>query len=444
MEKNEKTFRIMIIDDEFSVLRESIYTDFLSTEYSDINIRFDIESIEYGSQISSRLTERIKYIDAFFIDARLNNENKGWSNNGYGMDFNGVLSTIESVCKDRVIPPIFMISKHWTDQDLLTMVSKSFSVFHTSVQPSRFFSLGEIEDWIRRAKEYDADGKLDFTPLSVEREYIYKTIKKAQKNMSALRVDIVLIQAVNDENAMAAKVFGFEGQSPEYSKKYGFHYYLATVNEYRVAIILQTEMGMTDASIVATSSILAFDPLLVAMTGICAGKMGETNLCDIIIPKETFDYSRKKVNVDDDEFRALHESLDKSISSKIGLSYDKELLAKIRTSFKFGTMPNKDIEVHTEAMATGTMVVNDPSVFDEIKKRISGKCLAIDMEAYAIALSARTFNKKWVVIKSVQDYANGEKNQDEIKSRDFAAYSSAKLLYELIPGIMGTISSDIE
>lgn len=436
-----KNFKIMIIDDEFSDMRKKIYMDFLTTEYSGVEVCFDVEFIEYARDVSQRIKEKIKYIDAFFIDARLDTSEKGWINDGYGMDFNSVLSIIEEACKDLVIPPIFMISKHWTDQDLLTMVSKSFSVFHTSVQPSRFFSLEGIENWTTRANEKSADGSLDFKPLKEEREYIYHTIKKVRKNIAGLPVDIVLILAVPDEKEMAFKVFGVTNKTLEYNSKYGLYYNLATVGEYRIAIILQTEMGMANASIVATSSILAFNPSLVAMTGICAGKEEETRLYDIIIPKEAFDYSCGKMNVDDKEFRPSHEPLDRSILAMVTHSCDKKLLADIRTGFEYGEIPDKDIKVHIEAMATGTFVVDDPSVFDEIKKRISGKCIALDMEAYAVALSARTFNKKWVVIKSVQDYANGKKSEDEKKARNFAAYSSAKLLYDLIPGIMETISN---
>jgi nucleoside phosphorylase len=61
--------------------------------------------------------------------------------------------------------------------------------------------------------------------------------------------------------------------------------------------------------------------------------------------------------------------------------------------------------------------------------------VALDMEAYALGAAADTMNTKWLVIKTVQDFADGNKSATEGDIRPFAAYSSAKLLQILLDDI---------
>jgi len=434
-------YNIMVIDDEFD-LRKTMYENFLMTVYPDIEIQFQIFVIEYARDAQSSINKLYDKIDAFFIDARLDKKEKGWNEDQFGVTFNEILSFIENIYSETYIPPIFMISKHWTDESQLFSVSRSFSVFHRSIQPCRYFSENIIRDILKESTEMNADGKIHNQWLREERGYIYNEIEKVKKQLKVteIRVDIVLIFAVADEKDMAYKVFGIEGITPTFESTYRFFYNIATVDNINVALIMQQDMGMTSAGVTATSAILAFKPKLIAMTGICAGKKTDTKLADIIIPSEVFDYSRGKKNINGTEFRATYQQLGKNIFGYVQNNVNAELLNKIRIGFAFGDYPNRDISIHTKPLATGTWVVNDPEVLEAIGAHIQGNCIGLDMEAYAIALAAHTFDTSWMILKSVQDYADGNKDQDELPFRKFAAYSSAKLLHELIPGLMNVMN----
>ena len=72
-------------------------------------------------------------------------------------------------------------------------------------------------------------------------------------------------------------------------------------------------------------------------------------------------------------------------------------------------------------------MVDDPSVMQMISE-IQDDTVALDMEGYALATVADMMDTKWLVIKTVQDFADGNKSATEGDVRPYAAYSSAKLL----------------
>jgi len=432
----------MVIDDEYSDIREDMYQNFLSKDYDGVDISFDILPVEYGRVLNEMIESKIQSIDAFFIDARLDSVDKGWGQPNFGIQFSGVLSIIEKLFGDHKVPPIFMISKHWTDEEFLTSVSKSFSVFHKSVQPSRFFSLIELEKCVRAAKEKNAHGVLEVRHLDIERKYIQKEIEKVKKERynAGIPIDIVVIVAIPEEKKMAYKAFNIDGATEVYMKGYGFSYCLAQKDGYNIAIITQLTMGMANASVTTTSAIFAFRPKLVAMVGICAGKKDKTKVCDIVVPSEVLDYSIGKKYKEKIEYRPLHQTIKPDIFDYVQhrIANNNLLFARIEESFS-GETPEHKMSAHTQPMATGTWIVDDPNVFDKITTDIQGNCIALDMEAYAVALAAQHLDVAWMVIKSVQDYADGKKNETEGDYRKYAAYSSARVLYECLPEIMKRI-----
>ncbi len=62
-----------------------------------------------------------------------------------------------------------------------------------------------------------------------------------------------------------------------------------------IVAAVQNDMGMVPAAILATKTVRAWRPKLVAMVGICAGVRGRVNLGDIIIGKQVFDYGSGKL-----------------------------------------------------------------------------------------------------------------------------------------------------
>lgn len=96
-----------------------------------------------------------------------------------------------------------------------------------------------------------------------------------------------------------------------------------------------------------------------------------------------------------------------------------------------GTRISHRISIHMKAIASGTAVIDDEQTMASAAT-VQDNLYGIDMEGYGVALACSALGTKWVVIKAVQDFADGKKEMDENGVRDFSAYASASLLKQMI------------
>ncbi len=80
--------------------------------------------------------------------------------------------------------------------------------------------------------------------------------------------------------------------------------------------------------------------------------------------------------------------------------------------------------IHIRAMATGSAVIEDETIFRRLQ-RINRETIALDMEGAAIAELAVREEKRFLVVKAVQDFANGQKDDT---FRAFGCRASAMFL----------------
>ena len=189
---------------------------------------------------------------------------------------------------------------------------------------------------------------------------------------------------------------------------------------------MQPYMGMTYCSSLCTRAIMAFHPKLICMTGICAGRKDKANLGDIVVASSVFDYAEGKQYADRFAPRPKTRSLDYLLSEFIsGEIVDKQSVIDRITAGYDGAPEGTSVSFHT--MASGAVVVDDPAVMQMIAE-LQDDTVALDMEGYALATAADMMDTKWLVIKTIQDFADGNKSATEGSIRPYAAYSSAKLL----------------
>ena len=244
-------------------------------------------------------------------------------------------------------------------------------------------------------------------------------------------IDVVIIVAVPDEKDGVNSAFGVsknDTRNLDLLDKYGFGYNEFEQDGLRIALLIQPSMGMTQSASLATRAILAFKPKLIAMVGICGGRKEKTNLGDIIIASSVYDYTAGKHYVDRFGPRPQSYPFDTRMSEYIASTVidNHELIGKIYDGY-YGSKPGQQIHVHFKPLASGSAVVDDPEIIKEASKA-QDDLAGIDMEAYALAVAANILRTKWIVIKSVQDFADGEKGKTETAVRSFASYASAKLL----------------
>lgn len=196
---------------------------------------------------------------------------------------------------------------------------------------------------------------------------------------------------------------------------------------------VQNEMGMVPAAILTSKAIRAWQPKIVAMTGICAGVKGKVNLGDVVVGRQVFDYGSGKLIqgrlYPDYHPVTLNEEL---CAYAIDLANNSHLLTSIRNSWPLKTgKPQTELNAHVGAMASGAAVVSDDSVVEGIQEH-KRSLLAIDMESYGFAKAVTHSilpSISFLVIKGVQDFAN-ESKSDEY--REYAAFASTKFLYAFL------------
>lgn len=201
----------------------------------------------------------------------------------------------------------------------------------------------------------------------------------------------------------------------------------------RLALATQHEMGLVSASILSTISLMTYHPKLLLMGGICAGVEGKTSIGDLIVADPVFNYEAGKRTPKGFEANYTQRHLTRKCRELVEeLKNDRTFLRTIKDSWDIDTgKPHTEIDVHIAPMGSGSSVLTEPKVLEDISHH-QRKITGIDMESFAIGQSAYEVlgeETPWIVVKGVQDYANEDKND---KSREYAAYVSAKFIIEFL------------
>ncbi|CAI1882012.1 5'-methylthioadenosine/S-adenosylhomocysteine nucleosidase [Serratia proteamaculans] len=195
-------------------------------------------------------------------------------------------------------------------------------------------------------------------------------------------------------------------------------------------------MGMVPAAALTSKLCLKFNPDYLFMSGICAGVPGKTNFGDIVVGDPVWDWGSGKLTIVDGiptHLPSPHQiSLDTAIRSKLmKISVEGKYLNKIYSDYSYGKRPSHNLCVKIAPLASGASVLEDSEIVGKIQKT-HRDVHAIEMEAYGVMCAASlsgTGRTKVVVIKSVCDFANLDKNDDW---QDYAAYTSSKYIYHII------------
>ncbi|MFY9071764.1 hypothetical protein [Aliarcobacter butzleri] len=218
------------------------------------------------------------------------------------------------------------------------------------------------------------------------------------------------------------------------------------------------DMGMVESATYTTKMIHLFKPKYITMTGIAAGiKDNDIEVGDIIIPQFNWNWQAGKFKT---TYRDEFDNENNKFRNKISTFFDKDMRQKELSSTLYDIVtqelePNKvfyeDLfknfcseyrsysipilrenskrsrypKIITEKMLSGSAVVADINLINEIKQR---KVVGLDMEAYGVFYAAKKSKTEPIIIKSICDFAD-EAKDDEYHI--FASYASARTMYKL-------------
>lgn len=204
--------------------------------------------------------------------------------------------------------------------------------------------------------------------------------------------------------------------------------------EYSVTATHCTRMGIVSSALTAAHLIEMCRPRHLIMAGICGGIQGKVQLGSAILADPSWDWQSGKIDGSKlhDRFSQAPHQLD--VGHEIRAAF--EALANdrsFRKSVQDGWQPEPKItfEMHVGPLASGSSVLADPDVVDQIK-RSHRELIGVDMEVYGVYAAAKIASRprpSSFAIKSVCDFANPEKNDD---FQAYAAYTSARCIREML------------
>lgn len=204
------------------------------------------------------------------------------------------------------------------------------------------------------------------------------------------------------------------------------------------------QMGMVSSTYLATKILMYFQPKYVIMAGIAAGiKDRNLGFGDILIAEQSWDYGSGKMADNPNNTNTLVDDvvflpdlrpipLSSELKAKIQsfILNDTKILDEIQNNWP-GESPTTKLSAHLGPIASGSYVIATDTTLNSIKDQ-QRKLLGIEMEGYGVYYAAERSSdpvSHAILIKSVTDYGDGEKND---KFQKYAAYTSANFIYEFI------------
>lgn len=252
-------------------------------------------------------------------------------------------------------------------------------------------------------------------------------------------VDVAIITAVDAESQAVRKYLGVDNWETSPSTRDGY-WYLATYEDetknskVRIALAEARQMGLSAAAIEATKACYLFHPRYLFMVGITAGRKDKTRIGDVVVPTSVWDYGAGKWIGEDflPNFQQVATSDIVRHRTRVIKNDDEWASATRMAAAEAGIkIPQHPPKVVEGPFVSGAAVVDSKEIWDHILKQ-NRKTLAIDMEAYAVALAGHnclgTKGPEVIIAKSVCDFAIG-KNDD---GREYAAFTSVSFMKEYL------------
>ena len=201
------------------------------------------------------------------------------------------------------------------------------------------------------------------------------------------------------------------------------------IGRYRGICITPSRMGLVNMAIATTKAIELFSPRIVAMSGICAGVPGESNLLDIIVGQICWEYQTGKFK--DGKFiqEPYQISLNSILKTELEqLSEQNTLLEKIKVGLYDTELKNSKIRV--APISSGSAVIADENRMKEIGGQ-HRKWAALEMEMYSLyeAASQSVFAPLYFGAKAVVDIGDSSKGDTLHTS---ACVISARFVVEVL------------
>ncbi|MCE7565909.1 hypothetical protein LZS85_07290 [Aliivibrio fischeri] len=311
------------------------------------------------------------------------------------------------------------------------------------VKPNKIICLTEHSDLLNDYKEIISDDLITIHQFSYSDDK-WKAVLKKEIERKATKlielpkeyeVDFLVISALKEPEFSSLLKLKYNWKEPELIDDSSIVYSgtIATPNKnFSIKATYQDRMGSVSSSIITTKLINKYSPKYVVMVGICAGDQDATNIGDIILAKSTSSWESGKWVREDKTRKFKYDPHHIYISSKITGLFDmlsannRKDIFSIHDDFP-SEKPSNVPKIHIGAIACGSSVIAENTLYNDIKDIQGRKLLGIDMESYGLYAACDSINNpkpEFFCIKSICDFANEAKNDNY---QHYSSYISASI-----------------
>lgn len=312
--------------------------------------------------------------------------------------------------------------------------SKNIERFQRKVtEKGQFFFIltAENHEVIGISSSYTSKQKMEDDIAFVRELGATQKIEKIQSDKKTPKILIVAALKEELEYLINLKIVE-EGQ--KYHKS-GLGYYEGFNNEFGITTIAvySIETGLVDTAITTSKAINIWNPLIVAMIGICAGKENTVNLGDAIIAKKCFLYQIGAFSDGNISSEIRSVELNQLISRYFMEINDQDLEVIKEDYSGKGKTPDNKLRCFLGPMASADLLVRDDSMMLKAID-LDRTTIALDMESYAFMRACHQHNIMfYFVTKGVTDHGNKLKNDD---FREYSKYVSTSIYKKIVEIIL--------
>lgn len=264
-----------------------------------------------------------------------------------------------------------------------------------------------------------------------------------------MTIDIAILTAIPEELAAAKKVLNLI-QPPRKIDDRAWHFGEVRSElwnrTYSLGLVCLGRAGNIGSAEVATSAIISpeLKPKVIILVGIAAGIQTQTKIGEVLFSESVYGYESGVNTGDGFQPRPSVPSVSNTIiDDVVNYQSDGERLQRILEIFQGmgGTFEGTSISKLDEenvcqqimtsscVMASGEKLLRDDQFLPELRDKQHSRIKIAEMEAIGFAKVCSGKKKDWLVIRSISDFGNPDKNDD---FHEFASKLAVSVLADFL------------
>lgn len=198
-------------------------------------------------------------------------------------------------------------------------------------------------------------------------------------------------------------------------------YYLGQFGAYKTVVTMcrMGSIGENSATKATEQALRKWQPQAIIMVGIAFGKDSNTqNIGDVLVASEIIFYEKQRLSEKDKYYRGPIPPSNSTLLDRFENVHD----------WNFPNLEGSPCKIIVGSILSGEKLVDDPlfktKLFNDFPQAIGG-----EMEGAGLCSASMSENTAWILVKSICDWADGNKND---KNQPLAAEAAASLVHHVL------------